>query len=397
MAENHIMKKVNIALIIIFIINVVFLPNDTFLLKKASFILLILLNIPCLLDIRCRDDLFFLFFGFVFPIYTIIKSWLIMGDLSGNINGGFSGFMFLTYFIIKRYHIDFEEILMKVLMVLAWFMVLMALLDFAHIMPTKSNPLLMWFHRSSNAMIGRGSNHAFGIIYFMKSSPLLLLALAYQIKRNKPIQIAVAFAALLLSATRANILLAVVVLFGCYIYKDKNPKRRVILIVIGIAAVVYIAFGTGIIDKIVNAFIMKKDGDNVRSLTLKSILDVWKGEPLKFWLGSGYASGFYSEGRDEFVTTVELSYWNLLRRIGFTSFLVLMYMYLKPLKLFRSEALICIGYIAYLAVAYVDPVLYSSTGITAVLYMYYLLYLKNENAASALPEYQFKGTGEIIA
>ena len=64
----------------------------------------------------------------------------------------------------------------------------------------------------------------------MKSSPLLLLALPYQIKRNKPVQVAVAFFALLLSGTRANVLLAVMVLFSCYIYKDTNPKRKALLI-----------------------------------------------------------------------------------------------------------------------------------------------------------------------
>lgn len=385
--EEKLIRKINIGLIAFFVINVVFLPNDTFYMKKVSFILLVLINIPCFFRIESRDDLFFLFFGFVFPTYTIIKSILITGNVSGNFTEGFSGYMFLIYFVIKRYRIDYEDILMKILMTMAWFMVLMALLDFAHIVPTKSNPLLMWFHYSDNAMIGRGSNHAFGIIYFMKSSPVLLLALPYQIKRNKPIQVAVAFFALLLSGTRANVLLAAMVLFSCYIYKDTNPKRKALLIIAEVVTVVVIVLGTGIIQKVIDAFVMKADGDGVRSLTLKSILDVWRDEPVKFVTGSGYASVFYSEGRGEFVTTVELSYWNLLRRIGIISFLVLMYSFLKPLKQFKAEPLICIGYIAYLAVAYVDPVLYSSTGISAMLYMYYLMWLKpaGEEAADSLP------------
>ena len=384
--EERLIRKINIWLIAFFVINVVFLPNDTFYMKKVSFILLVLINIPCFFRIESRDDLFFLLFGFIFPTYTIIKSIVIMGNAAGNFAEGFSGYMFLIYFIIKRYRINYEDILMKTLMSMAWFMVLMALLDFAHLVPTKSNPLIMWFQYSDNGMIGRGSNHAFGIIYFMKSSPLLLLALPYQIKRNKPVQVAVAFFALLLSGTRANVLLAVMVLFSCYIYKDTNPKRKALLITAEVIAVAAVVLGTGIIQKIIDAFIMKADGDNIRSLTMKSIIDVWKEEPLKFLTGSGYASDFYSEGRGEFVTTVELSYWNLLRRVGIIPFLILMYGFLKPLKQFKAEPLICIGYIAYLMVAYVDPVLYSSTGISAMLYMYCLMWLKpaGEEAAESL-------------
>jgi len=381
MNENR-MKKVNIFLIVFFLINVVFIPNDTFSMKKASFILLIFLNIPCFFQFKDRDDFFFLLYGFLFPTYTIIKSWLMVGNLSGNFMEGFSGYMFLIYFIIKRHGIDYETILMKILMAMAWFMVLMAILDFTHIRPTLSNPLLMWFQYTDNGMIGRGSNHAFGIIYFMKSSPLLLLALPYQIKRNKPIQAAVAFFALLLSGTRANVLLAVMVLFTCYIYKDKNPKRKALLIVLEIAAVAVVVIGTDVVQKMIDVFVMKADGDNIRSLTMKSIIDVWKDEPIKFLTGSGYASNFYSQGRKEFVNTVELSYWNLLRRVGILSFLAIMYMFLKPLRQIRMETIICFGYIAFLAVAYVDPVLFSSTGISAVLYMYYLLNLKKENAVT---------------
>ena len=370
-------KEINTILIIVFLFNVIFLPNDTFFLKKASFALLILLNLSSFRPINNKDGIFFLFFGALFPIATILKSILLMGDPVGNFMEGFSGFMFLIYFVIKRYEIDFETILMKVLMMLAWFMVVMALLDYAHILPTRSNPLLMWFHDSANAMIGKGENHAFGIIYFMKASPLLLIALPYQIRRNKIVSVLVVFYALILSGTRANVLLAVMVLFSCYIYKDKNPKRRMLLILGEAVAVIVIVIGTGIIQKVVNAFVMKADGDTVRNLTLKSILDVWRDEPIKFWLGSGYNSQFYNAGRGEYLNTVELSYWNVIRRLGIFSFLLLMFMFFKPLKMIRTQTCECMGFIAFLTVAYVDPVLYSSTGITAVLYMYWLYYLKD--------------------
>ena len=370
------MKKINTIIISVFIINVVYLPNDTFQLKKLSFVLAILLNAFAFFKERQKDDLFFDFYGFIFPSLTILQSWVIMGDLLGNINSGFSGYMFLLYYVIKRYKIDYEKIFMIVLTSMAYFLCVMAILDFTHLIPTLNNPVLMWFHESANAMIGRGSRHAFGIIYFMKSSPLLLLALPYQIKERKTLSIIAVFCALLLSGTRANVVLSVVVLFSCYIYKDKNTKRRIVLVILEIVVLIYVALGTGLFQKIINAFTMKAADDQVRTLTLKSIFKVWEKDPLKLIWGSGYASTFFSEGRNEYVNTVELSYWNLIRRVGIISFLVLMYLYIKPIRMIKVNTILCFGYIAFLAMAYVDPVLYSSTGISAVLYMYYVMNLK---------------------
>lgn len=380
MVFHYSKRKVNIVLITVFLINVIFLPNDTFQLKKLSFLLLMVYNASLFFNVKTKDERFFFFFGFTYVVITILQSWLVMGgDLMGNIREGFSGFMFLIYFVIKKYKINYEKIFITILMIMAYFMVFMALLDFTHILPTKSNKLLMWFHYSDNAMIGRGSNHAFGIIYFMKTSPLLLIALPYQIKNNKTLNAFVVLGALFLSATRANILLAVVVFFSSYIYKDQNKNRRMFLIFLEVLAVLYVLLGTGVVQKMLDVFTMKADGDRVRFLTMKSIIDVWKADPLKFVTGSGYSSTFFSEGRGQVLNTVELSYWSQLRRVGIIAFLILMYMYIKPFKMLKKETIICFGYLAFLIMAYVDPVLCSSTGISAVLYMYYLMNLKDRD------------------
>ena len=367
-------KKITLFLLYVFVANVVFLPNDTFQLKKISFAVLIILNFDAFLYLKGKLNALVFCFAVVLPIYIISKSLILTGDLVGNVIGVFTGFMLLLYFVIQKYEFDFEFVLMRMLMILALFMVSMAILDFVGVLPTMSNPLLMWFYNTDNAMIGRGVRHAFGIIYFMKASPLLLLCLPYCIKNKKYIWTGIVLVALIISGTRANFLMGVIVFLVCFIYKERDFKRKMLLLFLTLIVIYIGVVGTDVTNIILNAFTIKESNDLSRRLSLQSIFSFWEANPLKFFIGSGYSSEFYNLRLNQMVSNTELSYWNLLRRVGFFTFLVMMYMFLYPsLKTCKFETLANIGYLAYLVVAYTNPLLYSSTGITALLYMYYLL------------------------
>lgn len=370
-------KSITLLLLYLFIINVVFLPNDTFQLKKVSFVLLILLNIGIFFGTKDKLQTLVFMFATMLPLYIILKSFILTGNLMNNIAGGFTGFMLLLFFIIQKYNFDFEKILMRVLIALALFMVLMALLDFTGMVPTMSNPLLMWFYATENAMVGRGAGHAFGIIYFMKASPLLLICLPYCIKNKKYIWAIIVIVALLISGTRGNVLMGIIVFLACLIYGEKKIGRRLALVALLVIAVYVALFGIGFSDIILDAFTMKSHNDSLRSLSLESIFMNWKRDPISFIIGSGYSSEFFDFGMNQMVSNVELSYWNLLRRVGIFVFFMMMYMFIYPiLKTYKSEPLANIGYIGYLIVAYTNPLLYTSTGITLLLYMFYLLMRK---------------------
>lgn len=370
--RNSLFRNVSIFLIALFLINVVFLPNDTFYLKKMSFLLIILFNLGCFYKFGGKDEFAFLFFSVVLPTYIIFKSYVQIGNFMSNFLGGFTGYLLLIYFVIKRHDIDFEKMFMMTLLVLAYFIDVMALLDFVGILPALSNPLLMWFYNTDNAMIGRGTRHAFGFIYFMKSSPMLMLCLPWCIEKKKKISAIIVTVALVLSGTRANLILGIVLLLACLFYEEKNIVWIYARVFIGVTIILAIVSGTNVVETILNAFSMKVDNDKIRNLSLMSIITFWQDHPLSFIFGSGYASSFYNLGRFEFVSNIELSYWNLLRRVGLTIFAIMMFMFLYPLKNMKFRPMICFGYIAYLVVAYTNPLLYTSTGITVLLYMYVL-------------------------
>lgn len=373
-------KGISLLLLYIFIINIVFLPNDTFQLKKISFALLVAINFDAVFYKKGNLNTLVFCFALILPLYIILKSTVLTGDFLGNVRIVFAGFMLLLYFIIKKYDFDFEKVLMQVLMSLAVFMLFMAALDFSGILPTMSNPILMWFYTTENAMIGRGARHAFGIIYFMKASSLLLLCLPYCIKRKKYIWAGIVLLALIISGTRANVFLGIIVLLSCLIYREQNIRRRALLIIL-VLFVAYLAiFKTRISDMILNIFTMKESNDLSRSRSLQSFFSIWKENPFSFFIGSGYSSEFYNIGLNQMVNNVELSYWNLLRRVGVFLFAIMMYMFFYPIaKTYKTETLTNIGYIAYLITAYTNPLLYTSTGITALIYMYYIM-MKSQQA-----------------
>ena len=182
--------------------------------------------------------------------------------------------------------------------------------------------------------------------------------------------------ALLLNGTRANLamLFVTIVFYACFLLRDKF-FRWIVILLAGCALMILFLDGR-VFDFVIDIFQRKSSGDVTRAGHLKGIFEVWEANPLKFFVGSGYNSEFYSYGINDYTSNVELSYWNLLRQIGLFSFVAFMFAYLYPIVRLvkKKESYIYIlAYVVYLAIAYTNPFLYSSTGVTMLLFMYYLI------------------------
>ena len=122
-------------------------------------------------------------------------------------------------------------------------------------------------------------------------------------------------------------------------------------------------------------FVRKAGSDAIRNGHIQSLLAYWSENPLHFLRGDGFSSSFYSSGIGDYTSNIELSYWNLLRQVGVFPFLatIIMLVYpLWPIIRKKENVMMLIGYVAYLIVAYTNPLLYSSTGLTVILFIYVL-------------------------
>ena len=382
-------RNINVILLFVFAVNAIFLPADTFELKKIALILLLVCNLDCFLKMRSWDEWLTVLVGFGLTSVAIGWSFLLTGDLYNNIRIGYVGYIVMLYPIIKQYRIRAVRLILHVWIAMAYFVVIMGLLDVIGLISMYDNPYLMWIYHTGNALVGKGSHLPIGYMIFMKTSPMLFLCLAYTFvqprsflepycfSKLKYVNAAVVTLALVLSGTRANMLICGAFVLFCFVYcKRSRTKQMLWILGMGLLAL-YTVADSSLFQMVLDVFVRKASSDEVRNGIVSSIFNVWRENPIKLLIGSGFSKTFFNAGRGEEAYNVELSYWNLLRQVGLPMFLAMMVGYLYPaVRMLKKgkNVLIVLGYVCYLAVAYTNPLLHSSTGMTVLLFMYCLCF-----------------------
>ncbi len=112
--------------------------------------------------------------------------------------------------------------------------------------------------------------------------------------------------------------------------------------------------------------------DAVRSGQLKGLIEALR-NPASLILGAGYGNVLiFDYGRGRQSTEFELAYFSLLRKVGLIWFAAYMTVLIKPLFK-RIRVTTKILHLGYLAIAFTNPLLYSSTAMIMFLYVYILI------------------------
>lgn len=371
------------ALLYFFTFFVVFTPVDVFSMKKASLFLLLVLSVKYI-ELFPTDGLHktISMFGFWLTTISILISSILTLDFVSNVVQGYMGWILLLFYLIEGKKIDFSIIFENVLVLLALFTVCSAILDFLGIIPMYSNGILNWMSELRIAYVGKQSKLATGYMIFVKTSPLLVLLLPAAYQKKKYITVVLCMTAILISGTRANIIIGFVVLTSAILFKMQKTLFEKLFLIVSITVIIYFIVDGGVFDVIGSMFDVKAEDDAVRKKILHNIISGFCSNPISFLIGSGFSSPFYNEARQGLSTLVELSYWNLLRQVGIFIFIPMLIGYLYPayrlikIKDTRPIAIACLG---YLLIAYTNPLLYSTTGILGLLYMFYLVYKNDSN------------------
>ena len=372
---------INILLVWIFILNAMYVPADTFFnMKKIALVLLLILNLRLFFSNNPYYSFRIVVYGFGLTFFSIIYSIALTGEIGTNINSGYVGCILLLLPIIVFYNIDFEKIFVTTMKIMAVFIVVMGTLHLVGIMNVYQNPILLWLYYTDNAKINPKAVTVIGFSIFLLATPVLVVVLPYYIKNKNIVWTIITGCALFFSGTRANVLCGIACIVCCVILKKTSLFSKAIIVSVILICLVTVITDGSIIDYFHDWSENKAGGDAVRDETLSSIFSYWNDNPFSLVSGSGFSSTFYNEGRKEFVSNAELSYWILLRRVGIPLFIVFLSMFLYPIySLMKNEnlRLMAIGYLFYLIIAYTNPLLYGSTGMTVVLLMYYLCHIQN--------------------
>lgn len=329
------------------------------------------------IEINYEVILLVFLFSFVVPFYSFFVGGLT--DIHFSLDFALAQIKSLILFFIVIALVlvpnNFERYFMFSLIVLAVFILFTYfgfLLEIKFVMNYVS-----WLVKDIQAaLIGPRSFGEVNItMVYYKTAPLLVFPVAYmfsdKIKISTFFMIFIVLAALFVSGTRANMLVAILMLF-LFVFLKINYSFK--LLVIAFFLSLLVAFSPSIFDNFLNP---GEVSNTIKTQHMQSYYYYFLDNTVLFIFGSGLGSGFYSSGFDEIVQQTELVYLDILRTHGIIFLLIVLFVLLYPFfKVLKINKFKAYGYLFYLIIAGTNPLLFSSTGMLALAYAYYLAYYK---------------------
>lgn len=372
---NSLKRNINTFLLFCLLFFLVFTPSDSMNLKKISFGLLILLNFNVMIKyLRKRKNGIISFFAVFFPIILVVLSTIVNNfDIVSAISNAYIMLYLLIIPVINYYKIDYEKIFIFILIMLSFVIFTSGLLDLSGVLSLSNNSLLSFFEKRSEARVGLWQPSTFGYVIFFKTSSLLIVLIGYAVAKKKYILMSISIVAMAFTGTRANLYVAILVPCIYYLIYRKTTALKFVAVIFFIL-IIFMNM-ENIINYLHNISILKEYSDLIKIEHVKSIFTLLSDNPLYIITGSGLGSYFYSTGIMCNTRLTEYAYFDLFRQIGFFNFTLFMYFLVKPIKVMfirKENTWIGIAYIGYLAIAFTNPLLFSSTPFA----LYILIYLK---------------------
>lgn len=213
------------------------------------------------------------------------------------------------------------------------------------------------------------------MIYYKTSVLLLFLAgyLVFSSRIGDFLWFAAAVALLLLSGTRAN-MLAACFFVVLYFFNLVNYifGRRFVFVLFIVFSVIFLIGVLVFFELLLGSFLDPSETSNsIKIGHYLSYMEFFNSNWIYFLFGSGYGSGMYSFGIESVAHTFELSYLELLRFLGvfFSTIFFLVIAY--PLyPLWYKHKNFFFAWLFYIFVAASNPLLLSSTGVFALIFIY---------------------------
>lgn len=381
---NFTLKNFSIFINFLLIFSIVIDPtNILFGIKDLSFLLFLLVSLPYIDFKKIYIPLVFIL------VYLISLSFGLLFDNKldyTRVIGYLKSFLFLIYvfwmdkcvFLNTFRFFYFSTLVMAVIEIIL-FIIFTSLPD--------SATLIYQYFMSNEAVIMVSKRTFLGInfqsVYYRSSScvtlsiPAALIAYFKTHKKKYFFQSIMLISILFISATRANMLSALLIIAGILLFYILYYKKNQVLFV---ALFVICAFSAFIL---IFALLTENDPSSmgVKAGHQKGYIELFMNSPLKYFLiGGGPGEYFYSYGFQRFASYTELSYYDLIKNYGLIFTLTLLCLMIIPIfqisnnrnmdKLTKISFII--GYFAYLFIAGTNPLLISSNGFIIFSLMFYI-------------------------
>ncbi len=369
-------KRIDILriLVAVSVVYCILFPADKLNIKEIIIVITLLFY---LLDNRdnLRISKFIFGYGIVFPIILVSYSILRGTSLGSTLSYGYVWIYLLLLPAITKYKIDIKKPFFFATYIVSLIIDFIMIADVLGVFTIYSNPVSTFFMDMDELQgLGKGVLATFGYSIYYKSCPLILVTYGYMIYKKKYMLCLPLLLSMLACGTRANFLMSVFITVAVPIlcFDKKSKKMLFVLIIFGVG--IYLL--PEIYDKLVALNSLKYDrSESVKFSDMQTIFGLLSNNLFNLLFGLGVGSSFYSV-RGSYMTTFELSYIDYLRQVGLVGISFFCVFILRPVKkLFTNQRWLLIGYISYLAVAFTNPLLVTSTSFMLYLLVYseYLL------------------------
>lgn len=368
-------RIINEVLISAFIFISVVFPSDILNLKKVLFFSICLLNTRLIIrSLTNRKNGILVFFGFVFPTILFLYSSIMTGNILLSFSRSFAAYMFLLIFIVKHYEMDFEKKLIRFIKIIMTMTILLALFDAIGLINVNGGFFreeVMYGYRIG--LMGKSPLYPFYYKIFFRTSPLLVILLFKKFNDSEYLLTFLTLTALVLSGTRANAIFPIFFLVTFYIFCSGNKSKLIKYGFVFIAITTSLIYFGTLMELFHETIVIKGEvSDSVRQGHIQGIKELIENDPWIIFRGSGMGSEFYSYGTGSYVSSIEWSYIDLWRQMGFLFFsLFLVFISLPLFYKHKVGKYKKFAYITYLCIAATNPLLFSSTSYLVFIYMYY--------------------------
>lgn len=351
------------------VIYCILFPADKLNIKEIIIVITLLFYLLGNKD-NLKISKFILGYGIVFPIILTLYSVIRGTSLSSTLSYGYVWIYLLLLPAIKKYKIDIKKSFFSATYIVSLIIDFIMIADVLGLFTIYSNPVSIFFMNMNELQgLGKGMLATFGYSIYYKSCPLILVTYGYMIYKKKYLLSLPLLLSMFACGTRANFLMSVFITAAVPILcTDKKSKKMIFVPII---------FGVGIFllpeiyDKMIALNALKYDrSESIKFSDMQIIFELLSNNVLNLLFGLGVGSSFYS-GRGFYMTTFELSYIDYLRQVGFVGMYFFIVFILRPVKtLYINRRWLLIGYISYLAVAFTNPLLVTSTSFMLYLLVY---------------------------
>lgn len=369
--------------IYLYIFVCVLFPLDVYSLKPVFFLTICILGLPDFIyAFKTGQMKNIMIMGVIYPAVMIAISCLNNGKIGSAVSGSYPATLILITIpvVIQDLKNEFEIALNRVLLIEAFLIVLLVMLDIVGIFNVNEPSAIRQFFYDMGIGV-MGKSHAYSSYYkiFFKTSPLLIFLLDYAWENKRRVVVALTIMAIVFSGTRANLLIAGVYISWRLIFKTfRNRKTQLVM---GALFIIVLVILSGNVISIWQAMMNTAGSvgsDQIRSGQLIGLMTELKKPSTLFW-GAGIGTTFYDYGRLTYISGVELSYFDLLRQIGLILFIPFIVFVFRPLLNMSIKTGFKVSYIGYLAIAFTNPLLFTSTAYLAYTDMQIRCYKQIEN------------------